>query len=197
MGSEETVVTDCMRCPALVEQRTQIVNGTGPLDAELLFVGEAPGEQEDATGTPFVGRSGTLLTETLTTHGVARGDVRITNSVRCRPPDNRDPTDQELAHCRGYLLSEITAVDPTVIVTLGKVPSENLLQRSVTVTTEAGSLVEVTLGETTRQVLIGIHPAATLYDRGQQSTFETVIERAVELTDAGNQAQLDEFGSAE
>ncbi|WP_136718088.1 uracil-DNA glycosylase [Halorientalis salina] len=186
-------VVDCTHCGALVDSRQQIVNGTGPEDADLLFVGEAPGANEDEEGEPFVGRSGDVLDEALRDVGLARADVRITNCVRCRPPENRDPTGEELENCRGYLEAEIDLVDPEAIVTLGKVPSEHLLERSVGVTNEAGSLVDHELGGARRNVLICVHPAATLYDRSQEETFEQTIERAAELAGDGGQSKLGEF----
>ncbi|MFB6189807.1 MAG: uracil-DNA glycosylase family protein, partial [Halapricum sp.] len=100
---EQLCVTDCERCPELVASRSRIVNGVGPTDADLVFVGEAPGAQEDEQGEPFVGRSGDVLDDALRDAGLSRADVRITNCVRCRPPDNRDPKREELDNCRGYL----------------------------------------------------------------------------------------------
>lgn len=186
-------VTGCERCPELVASRSRIVDGVGPADADLLFVGEAPGQREDEEGEPFVGRSGDVLDEALRDAGLARADVRITNCVRCRPPDNRDPSADELANCRGYLEREIDLVDPAVIVTLGKVPGEHLLGRDVAVTGEAGSLEDVTVGDATRRVLISVHPAATLYDRSQRDTFESTIQRAADLAGDGGQAELGDF----
>ena len=183
---EGLCVTDCERCPELVESRSQIVNGTGPEDASLLFLGEGPGANEDEQGEPFVGRSGTVLDDALRDVGLARADVRITNCVRCRPPENRDPTKEELANCRGYLEHEIELVDPEIVVTLGKVPSEHLLDRSVAVTKEAGSVVDARIGESSRRVLVCVHPAATLYDRSQEETFEETILKAAELSGAGD-----------
>lgn len=197
MGMEDCRVTECTRCPALVDSRSRIVNGTGPTDADLLFVGEGPGANEDEQGEPFVGRSGTVLDDALRTAGLDRIDVRITNCVRCRPPENRDPTTEELENCRGYLEREIAAVDPEVVVTLGKVPSEHLLERSVAVTKEAGSLEEVRIDGTPRRVLLCVHPAATLYDRSQEETFEDAIRQAAELAgiseSEGGQSRLDGF----
>ncbi|SEO52945.1 DNA polymerase [Halogranum amylolyticum] len=181
-------VTDCERCPSLVESRSQIVNGAGPEDADLLFVGEGPGANEDEQGEPFVGRSGTVLDDALRDVGLARADVRITNCVRCRPPENRDPTKEELSNCRGYLEHEIELVDPEVIVTLGKVPGEHLLDRSVAVTKEAGDVVDARLGDASRRVLVCVHPAATLYDRSQEETFEETIRKAAELSGAGEES---------
>lgn len=190
-------VTNCERCPALVESRTQIVNGTGATDAALLFVGEGPGATEDREGDPFVGRSGEVLNEILDEHGIERAAVRITNCIRCRPPENRNPTSEELDNCREYLDAEIARVDPLVIVTLGKVASEHLLGRSVAVTSEAGEVEEVDLAGATRRVLVCVHPAATLYDPDQRETLERAIGTAVGLigqgsTDGG-QSRLDEF----
>jgi DNA polymerase len=178
-------VTACERCPALVDSRSRIVNGVGPADAALLFVGEAPGEQEDAAGEPFVGRSGDVLEAALRDVGLARSDVRITNCVRCRPPGNRDPHVDERENCRGYLEAEVARVDPDLVVTLGKVPSEHVLGRSVAVTSEAGSVVDARLGGAARRVLVSVHPAATLYDRSQRGTFESAVETAADLVDAG------------
>jgi DNA polymerase len=191
---EGLTVADCPRCPDLVDSRSQIVNGTGPADADVLFVGEAPGATEDEQGEPFVGRSGAVLDEALRERGgLARADVRITNCVRCRPPDNRDPTADELANCRGYLEAEIDAVDPEVVVTLGKVPSEHLLGRDVAITSEAGSVVTTALGGEQREVLLCVHPAATLYDRSQEATFESAIETAAEYDGGSPQADLGDF----
>ncbi|APE96396.1 uracil-DNA glycosylase [Halodesulfurarchaeum formicicum] len=182
MSEQGTIdVTDCKRCADLVESRSQIVNGVGPGDADLLFVGEAPGEQEDIEGEPFVGRSGEILDSVLAEYGLDRETVRITNAVKCRPPENRDPTATELANCRPHLEREVAGVDPAVIVTLGKVPSEHLLGRSVAVTNEAGSVESITIDGTAYRVLIGLHPAATLYDPSTRETFEAVIDEATEL----------------
>ena len=194
---EDLCVTECTRCPALVDSRSRIVNGTGPEDADLLFVGEGPGANEDEQGEPFVGRSGSVLDDGLRAVGLAREDVRNTNCVRCRPPENRDPTNEELANCRGYLEREIDALDPEVIVTLGKVPSEHLLGRSVAVTKEAGDLEEIRIEGTPRRVLLCVHPAATLYDGSQRETFERALERAAELSgiddSEGGQTRFDDF----
>ena len=198
---EHLEVGACEQCPALVTSRTQIVEGVGPTDADLLFVGEGPGASEDEQGEPFVGRSGDVLDEALRDAGLVRGDIRITNCVRCRPPDNRDPTTEELANCRGYLEAEIDRLDPTLVVTLGKVPSEHLLDRSVAITTEAGSVVDVRIAGGSRRVLLSVHPAATLYDRSQRTGFFETIATAAELTGAGDadgtggdgQSRLGEF----
>ncbi len=190
---DELEVRECERCGDLCESRSRIVNGMGPANADLLFVGEAPGEQEDNEGEPFVGRSGDVLDEALRENGLARTDVRVTNCVRCRPPDNRDPTTAELGNCRGYLETEIRRVDPALLITLGKIPAEHLLDRSVGITSEAGDTVRARLGGEKRDVLLSVHPAATLYDPGQKDTFERAIERAATIAGSGDQATFGEF----
>ena len=181
MDESALTIRDCTRCPALTDSRRQIVNGVGPADAALLFVGEAPGEQEDEAGEPFVGRSGDLLDEVLAEQGLSRSAVRITNAVKCRPPENRDPSAAERTNCRPYLDREIAAVAPDAIVTLGKVPSEELLGRAVAVTKEAGQTETVRIDGTAYQVLIGLHPAATMYDPSTREPFEAVIETAAAI----------------
>jgi DNA polymerase len=191
---EELAVVECQRCPELCESRSRIVNGVGPSDADLLFVGEAPGEQEDAHGEPFVGRSGSVLDETLRKQGLDRADVRISNCVRCRPPGNRDPHVAELENCREYLEREVAAVDPEVIVTLGKVPSEHLLGRDVAVTTEAGDVHDAPIGDGVWPLLVCVHPAATFYDASQQETLEATIAEAAALVDEeGGQSRLGDY----
>ncbi|PSQ52834.1 uracil-DNA glycosylase [Halobacteriales archaeon SW_8_65_20] len=190
-------VTACERCPELCASRSRIVNGVGPTDADLLFVGEGPGANEDEEGEPFVGRSGTVLDDALREAGLEREDVRISNCVRCRPPENRDPTTGELDNCRAYLETEIERLDPELIITLGKVPSEHLLDRSVGVTNEAGELFDVRIGESAYRLLVSVHPAATLYDQRQTETFETAIASAAELAGVGDsesgQSRLGEY----
>lgn len=190
-------VKGCTRCPALVDTRSQIVNGVGPRDAELLIVGEAPGADEDRSGEPFVGRSGQLLTEKLAEVGLDRGSVRITNCVRCRPPQNRDPHAEELANCREWLVREIADVDPSVVLAVGKVPAEHLLGRSVAVTSEAGAVEPVEVNGTRRTVIVCVHPAAMLYDRAQEETLDSTLEivgRHLGVSPPSDpQAGLDEF----
>jgi len=191
-------VEECERCPALVDSRSRIVNGAGPTDADLVFVGEAPGANEDDQGEPFVGRSGTVLDDALRDAGLARSDVRITNCVKCRPPDNRDPTAAELDNCRGYLAEELARLDPELVVTLGKVPSEHLLDESVAVTNRTGEVFDARVGGTSHRLLVCLHPAATLYDRSQADAFEETIARAAELAglsegDSDGQASLGDY----
>ena len=120
-------IGDCTRC-GLCEGRTQVVNTFGNQKARLMFVGEAPGADEDAQGRPFVGRAGQLLTKIIEAIGLKREDVIIGNVNRCRPPGNRQPTLEEAAICRPFLFREIAAVKPDVIVVMGNTAVRNLLE---------------------------------------------------------------------
>lgn len=120
-------IGDCRRCK-LCERRTQIVFGVGNSRAQLMFVGEGPGEDEDRQGEPFVGRAGQLLTEIITRGmGLQRSDVYIANVVKCRPPGNRNPEPDEIAACQPFLLRQIDVISPKVIVALGKFAAQTLL----------------------------------------------------------------------
>lgn len=124
---------DCTRCP-LHRGRTKLVFGTGNPSAEILFVGEGPGEDEDRKGEPFVGRAGQLLTRIIEDGmGLARADVYICNIVKCRPPQNREPEPEEIAACRPFLEKQIASVAPKVIVTLGRPSTCVLLGRAVSI----------------------------------------------------------------
>jgi DNA polymerase len=112
-------VAVCVKCP-LHKGRKKAVPGEGPERAPIMFIGEGPGLNEDQQGKPFVGASGKFLTELIERAGLTRDEVFITNVVKCRPPGNRDPLPDELAACSGYLQRQIDAIDPTVIVTLGR-----------------------------------------------------------------------------
>ena len=126
-------VTVCVKCPHLAATRTQTVFGVGNADADLMFVGEAPGADEDAQGEPFVGRAGQLLTRIIETMGFARADVYIANILKCRPDmprgssGNRPPTLTEMETCRPYLLEQIDIIQPKVVVALGATAVEGLL----------------------------------------------------------------------
>ena len=119
-------IGNCLRCP-LYERRTHIVHTEGNRSARLMFIGEAPGADEDAQARPFVGRAGQLLTKIIESIGFKREEVLIGNVNRCRPPQNRPPTPDEAATCKPFLLREISAVGPEVIVVLGNTATQNLL----------------------------------------------------------------------
>jgi DNA polymerase len=123
----EARVSGCIACP-LHQGRTQTVFGAGNRSADWMFVGEAPGEQEDLEGEPFVGRAGLLLNEMIRALGLSREDVFIANVLKCRPPKNRDPAPDEAAACEGYLKAQLRLVQPRIIVALGRIAAQNLLK---------------------------------------------------------------------
>jgi len=131
--------SECQRC-ALGPTRNQFVFGSGHDGSSLMFVGEGPGADEDRLGLPFVGKAGKLLDRMIDVIGLDREDVYVTNVVKCRPPNNRNPTSDEIAHCLGILERQIELVNPKLIVTLGNVPTQALLPGSPGITKSRGSL---------------------------------------------------------
>jgi uracil-DNA glycosylase len=152
----------CRKC-ALAQGRTQVVFGVGDPSADLMFVGEGPGEQEDIQGIPFVGRAGQLLTRLIEGIGLTRDDVYIANVVKCRPPGNRDPLPAEIEACSPYLEAQLRFIDPTVVVTLGNFATKLLLDTKEGITKLRGR--EFPFRE--RAVLIPtFHPSAVLRNGG-------------------------------
>jgi uracil-DNA glycosylase family 4 len=151
----------CLRCP-LHEGRTRVVFGNGNADADLMFVGEGPGQQEDIQGLPFVGRAGKLLDQLLEEIGLSRGDVFVTNVVRCRPPGNRDPLPDEIAACRSYTDRQIQLIEPRLICTLGKFAMQVLTRTNRGITAVHGKPEVHELGGRTVRVYPVFHPAAAL-----------------------------------
>jgi uracil-DNA glycosylase family 4 len=147
----------CTAC-SLAEGRTNVVFGAGSSDADVLVVGEAPGQQEDEQGIPFVGRSGQLLINLLGEIGLQREDVYIANVVKCRPPGNRDPKPDEIDACKGYLERQIGVIDPTVVVTLGNFSTKLLLSTTTGITRMRGRAYEWW----GRFLVPTFHPAAAL-----------------------------------
>jgi uracil-DNA glycosylase len=152
----------CTRCP-LSAARTQVVFGVGDPDADLMFVGEAPGRDEDLQGEPFVGRSGKLLDRlVLEEMGVDRSRFYIANVVKCRPPDNRDPKPDEIAACRPYLAAQLELIRPVVVVTLGNFATKLLLETELGITKVRGK--SYPMGAC--QLVPTYHPAAALRSGG-------------------------------
>ncbi|MFN8159711.1 MAG: uracil-DNA glycosylase [Solirubrobacterales bacterium] len=154
-------VEACSRCP-LAETRTRAVFGSGNADADLLFVGEAPGAEEDRRGLPFVGRAGGLLEEMLGEIGKSRDDVFITNVLKSRPPGNRDPQPPEIEACRPYLFEQIRLIEPRVIATLGNFATKLLSGNPTGITKVRGVPQVHELGGRTVFLLPLFHPAAAL-----------------------------------
>lgn len=164
IGSVRSRAASCTRC-RLSESRTQVVWAGGNLDAEVLFIGEAPGFHEDQQGVPFVGASGQLLDRLLAEVGLDRSSVAITNVVKCRPPGNRDPLPDEIEACRPYLEAQLEYMRPDVIVTLGNFATRFMIGEPIGITKARGRLFRYR-GAT---VVPTFHPAAALRggsDRG-------------------------------
>ncbi len=166
----------CVRCP-LAETRTQVVFGSGNPDAELMLVGEAPGFHEDHTGLPFAGQAGELLGRLLAGIGLDRVDVYLANVLKCRPPQNRDPLEEEIAACEPHLFRQIELVRPHVVATLGNFATKLLSGRSFGITRVHGQEHEVTLGGTNVLLYPLYHPAAALYTPSMLQALEDDFSR--------------------
>ncbi len=152
----------CVRCQELAATRRNVVFGAGNADAELMFVGEAPGASEDERGLPFVGRAGKLLETLLGEIGLTRADVFIANTLKCRPPGNRDPLPLELANCREYLDLQVSLIQPRVICSLGNFATKLLRGDQTGITRLHGRSEELVLGERAVWLYPVYHPAAAL-----------------------------------
>jgi uracil-DNA glycosylase family 4 len=163
-------VSACTKCP-LHETRTKTVFGAGNADADLMFVGEAPGAEEDRQGLPFVGRAGQLLNELLEEIGLARGDVFIANVLKSRPPGNRDPQPQEIAACEPYLFEQVRLIEPRVVCTLGNFATKLLTGSQTGITRVRGTPQLHELGGRAVFLLPLFHPAAALRTPAMKETL--------------------------
>jgi DNA polymerase len=168
----------CMRCP-LRESRTRVVNSEGNRQARLMFIGEAPGADEDASGRPFVGRAGQLLNKIIEAIGLKRDDVFIGNVNRCRPPQNRTPTLQEAHTCKPFLLREIAIVRPEVIVVLGNTAMKNLLDTKEGITKLRGKFQDYR----GIKVMPTFHPAYLLRDPSKKREAWEDMKRVRDFLD--------------
>jgi uracil-DNA glycosylase family 4 len=159
----------CTKCPLATQGRSQVVFGDGDPNADLVFVGEGPGAEEDKQGIPFVGRAGKLLTQLIESIGLQRDEVYIANVVKCRPPGNRDPLPEEIDSCRPYLEAQLAFIEPTVLVTLGNFATKLLLETKEGITKLRGR--EFPYGSGAR-LMPTLHPAAVL--RGGGTTLAQV-----------------------
>ncbi len=155
-------IAGCTRC-RLSEGRTQVVFGNGNPDADLMFVGEAPGFHEDKQGFPFVGQAGKLLDQLLGGIGLSRDLVFVANVLKCRPPGNRDPMPDEIESCEPHLFRQIELIEPKVVATLGNFSTKLLSGKQTGITRVHGQPQEVTLGGRTVLLYPLYHPAAALY----------------------------------
>ena len=170
----------CTRC-RLAEGRTQVVFGVGDENADLMFVGEAPGFHEDKHGYPFVGQAGKLLDKLLAGIGLTRADVYIANVLKCRPPGNRDPVPDEIQACEPYLFRQVELIEPRVVATLGNFATKLLSGKPTGITRVHGQPQDVVLGG--RPVLLYplYHPAAALYTPSMLAVLEEDFARLPDL----------------
>src|SRR3954447_10965283 len=153
----------CTKCPEFVATRTQVVFGAGNADADLMFVGEAPGANEDRMGRPFVGQAGKLLDQLLQEVGLQRDDVFIANVLKCRPPGNRDPHPVEIENCQDYLMRQLDLIEPKVVCTLGNCATKLLRGDTAGITRVHGHDEVPVIGTRAVRLFPLFHPAAALY----------------------------------
>ena len=173
-------VAGCTKC-RLAEGRTQVVFGSGHPQADLMFVGEAPGFHEDKQGVPFVGQAGKLLDKLLAGIGLTRSDVFVANVLKCRPPGNRDPQPDEIQACEAHLWKQIELIQPKVVATLGNFATKLLSGRQLGITRVHGQEQETTLGGNKVLLYPIYHPAAALYTPRMLEVLESDFRRLPEL----------------
>ncbi len=169
-------IKDCQKC-SLGRSRTNLVFGAGNEKADILFVGEAPGYYEDQRGEPFVGAAGKLLTELLTKIGLKRSDVYIANILKCRPPENRDPSREEVEACTPHLLKQIEIIKPKVVCTLGNSATQTILDKRVPITKVKAKATQV------KDFLVFplYHPAAALHQGWMRGPLEEDFQKLKEF----------------
>jgi len=167
----------CTTCPELASTRAQVVFGAGNADADLMFVGEAPGAREDELGVPFVGAAGKLLGELLAEVGLTREDVFIANVLKCRPPGNRDPLPAEIENCSRYLMRQVELIRPRVICTLGNFATKLLRGDPTGISRLHGQAEIIVVGARAVRLYPLFHPAAALYTRSLLDTLRADFAR--------------------
>jgi DNA polymerase len=180
-----TQARGCVRCPELAATRKTVVFGAGNANADLMFVGEAPGASEDEQGVPFVGRAGKLLETLLGEIGQQRTDVFIANVLKCRPPGNRDPLPIEIQNCQDYLLRQVELIQPTVICTLGNFSTKLLRGDPTGITRLHGQPEVLVLGKRAVRLYPIYHPAAALYTPRMLETLREDFTRLPALLALG------------
>ncbi len=179
---------ECVRCP-LHQTRTNVVFGAGSADADLMFIGEAPGANEDRMGLPFVGQAGKLLDKLLAEIGLERKSVWICNVLKCRPPDNRDPHPNEIESCQDYLASQVELIEPVVICTLGNFSTKLLRGDTTGISRLHGQEEMRIIGPRAVRHYPLFHPAAALYTPSMLETLRADFHRLPELLALGPPAQ--------
>ena len=173
----------CTKC-RLSKGRTNVVAGIGPCSSKIVFVGEAPGKDEDLRGEPFGGRAGKVLDDALRKVGADRSEVFITNLVKCRPPRNRRPRKDEINTCRVYLDSELRAVRAVVVCALGQTVANSLLGNKEKMSALMGRRWTLKLAGRETEFMVIYHPASCLYQRKNLKVFMDGVKSALETADA-------------
>ncbi len=186
----------CSKCPSLCQSRSQVVFGSGNPQAEVLFIGEAPGAHEDKQGIPFCGMSGKVLSELLATINLSREDIFITNTILCRPENNRNPAKEEVANCRDRLDQLLKIMKPKVIVTIGNYATERIIGKTG-IKSLRGRKFPLTIANQETIVIPVIHPANFLYSGRNPLLFEEMkndFKTIAEVIETGKrQKRLGEF----
>jgi uracil-DNA glycosylase family 4 len=180
LAAFEQAVSACTRC-RLAEGRTQVVFGSGNPDADLMFVGEAPGFHEDQQGFPFVGQAGKLLEKLLEGIGLSRADVYIANVLKCRPPGNRDPQPDEIESCEPHLFRQLELIQPKLVATLGNFATKLLTGKPTGITRVHGQEQWTAVGGSRVLLYPLYHPAAALYTPAMLEVLEDDFRRIPEL----------------
>lgn len=180
MEELQTAIKNCRNCK-LCSNRTNIVFGTGSINSKVMFIGEGPGADEDAQGIPFVGKAGKLMDNAFDIVGINREEIYIANIVKCRPPNNRDPQDDEVDACINYLRNQVMIIKPKIIVLLGRIALQNILGKEYKITASRGKWIE-------KKGILYMptwHPAALLRDETKKIDFindlKEIMNKAKEL----------------
>jgi uracil-DNA glycosylase len=173
----KTQMNNCKKC-RLCETRTNIVFGEGNPNAQLMFIGEGPGQDEDESGRPFIGRAGQLLTKIIEAMGIKREDVYIANIVKCRPPGNRTPADDEITHCAPYLMGQISMIKPKVIVALGSPATCTLLNDKIKISSIRGTFYDWKDGI---KLMPTFHPAYLLRNPSDKRLVWDDVQKVMEF----------------
>jgi uracil-DNA glycosylase len=183
-------IGDCTRCKLHAQGRTQVVFGVGNPSADLMFVGEAPGADEDVQGVPFVGRAGQLLTKMIEAMGFRRDEVYIANVIKCRPPGNRNPEPDEIATCEPFLFQQIAAIQPKVVVALGAFAARTLLRTDAPISRLRGRLYDYRGAK----LIPTFHPSFLLRSPGYKREAWDDLKKA--LAELGREAPVNPSSSS-
>lgn len=195
LAAQADALRECQGC-ALCAGRTQVVFGVGDPAADLMFIGEGPGFNEDRQGEPFVGQAGKLLTELLGGIGLTREQVYIANVVKCRPPDNRDPLPDEIAACSPHLMAQVQTIRPRVVCTLGRFATRLIAHTEASMTSVRGRAKALDVAGVPVLVFPVFHPAAALYTPANRGTLQEDFQKLRRVLERGSDALVADRSAA-